>query len=161
MSTKTTITTLIRLLTRPYHTDGKQVTQNRYYWCPSTQILVWDNNLEGKATVDDPMEAVKATFLRWRLQELHPILAAAHSGALVTMKNSRMRKMKVTNVSKALDVAQDRAFSCGFPKWRWASLCRTPDDNGLINVVQVMKLVNSRSSRHHGCQLTYTDGESC
>ncbi len=86
-------------------TDGKQVTLKiGITGVLPTQILVWDKaNLEGKVTVDDPMEAVKAIVPKMKAAgaTLSLLLLTL---VLVTMNTLRMRKMKVTKllVSKVL-----------------------------------------------------------
>lgn len=79
----TTITIPIRLLIRPFtDTDGKQVTLKiGITGVLPTQILVWDKaNIEGKVTVDDPMEAVKTIVPQMKAAGADFILVAAHSG---------------------------------------------------------------------------------
>ena len=63
-------------------TDGKQVTLKiGITGVLPTQILVWDKaNLEGKVTVDDPMEAVKTIVPQMKAAGADFILVAAHSG---------------------------------------------------------------------------------
>ena len=84
-------------------TDGKQVTLKiGITGVLPTQILVWDKaNLEGKVTVDDPMEAVKTIVPQMKAAGADFILVAAHSGI---GDNEYTKKMKVTKllVSKVL-----------------------------------------------------------
>lgn len=86
-------------------TDGKQVTLKiGITGVLPTQILVWDKaNLEGKVTVDDPMEAVKTIVPQMKAAGADFILVAAHSG-IGDNEYTRTRKMKVTKllVSKVL-----------------------------------------------------------
>ena len=86
-------------------TDGKQVTLKiGITGVLPTQILVWDKaNLEGKVTVDDPMEAVKTIVPQMKAAgaDLFLLLLIL---VLATMNILRTRKMKVTKllVSKVL-----------------------------------------------------------
>ena len=86
-------------------TDGKQVTLKiGITGVLPTQILVWDKaNLEGKVTVDDPMEAVKTIVPQMKAAGLILFLLLLIL-VLATMNILRTRKMKVTKllVSKVL-----------------------------------------------------------
>ena len=69
-----------------------------------TQILVWDKaNLEGKVTVDDPMEAVKTIVPQMKAAGADFILVAAYSG-IGDNEYTKNEEMKVTKllVSKVL-----------------------------------------------------------
>lgn len=66
--------------------------------------LVWDKaNLEGKATVDDPMEAVKTIVPQMKAAGADFILVAAYSG-IGDNEYTKNEEMKVTKllVSKVL-----------------------------------------------------------
>lgn len=86
-------------------TDGKQVTLKiGITGVLPTQILVWDKaNLEGKVTVDDPMEAVKTIVPQMKAAGADFILVAAHSG-IGDNEYTKNEEMKVTKllVSKVL-----------------------------------------------------------
>ena len=86
-------------------TDGKQVTLKiGITGVLPTQILVWDKaNLEGKATVDDPMEAVKTIVPQMKAAGADFILVAAYSG-IGDNEYTKNEEMKVTKllVSKVL-----------------------------------------------------------
>ena len=86
-------------------TDGKQVTLKiGITGVLPTQILVWDKaNLEGKATVDDPMEAVKTIVPQMKSAGADFILVAAYSG-IGDNEYTKNEEMKVTKllVSKVL-----------------------------------------------------------
>ena len=86
-------------------TDGKQVTLKiGITGVLPTQILVWDRaNLEGKVTVDDPMEAVKTIVPQMKAAGADFILVAAHSG-IGDNEYTKNEEMKVTKllVSKVL-----------------------------------------------------------
>ncbi len=157
---------LIRLLTRPsIDTDGKQVTQNLVLLRPSTVILVLMAPIfEGKVTVDDPMEAVKAivqdeaagadfylsccslwywwqwqsgTRWMWVKRRLpncwyRRCWCCCDSGILM-----RISQMEMVQASL-----------CEIPWW-W---CQWSHQWGNL----WLWLVNSRSFRHHGCQIDFT-----
>ena len=86
-------------------TDGKQVTLKiGITGVLPTQILVWDKaNLEGKVTVDDPMEAVKTIVPQMKAAGADFILVTAHSG-IGDNEYTKNEEMKVTKllVSKVL-----------------------------------------------------------
>ena len=86
-------------------TDGKQVTLKiGITGVLPTQILVWDKaNLEGKVTVDDPMEAVKTIVPQMKAAGADFILVAAYSG-IGDNEYTKNEEMKVTKllVSKVL-----------------------------------------------------------
>ena len=85
--------------------DGKQVTLKiGITGVLPTQILVWDKaNLEGKVTVDDPMEAVKTIVPQMKAAGADFILVAAYSG-IGDNEYTKNEEMKVTKllVSKVL-----------------------------------------------------------
>ena len=86
-------------------TDGKQVTLKiGITGVLPTQILVWDKaNIEGKVTVDDPMEAVKTIVPQMKAAGADFILVAAYSG-IGDNEYTKNEEMKVTKllVSKVL-----------------------------------------------------------
>ena len=130
-------------------TDGKQVTLKiGITGVLPTQILVWDKaNLEGKVTVDDPMEAVKAIVPKMKAAGADYILVAAHSGIGDNeyTKNEENEGYQIAGIEGVDAVATGHShadFPNGDGTSFYAKYPGVDDVNGLINV-----------------KLTYTDGK--
>ena len=100
-------------------TDGKQVTLKiGITGVLPTQILVWDKaNLEGKVTVDDPMEAVKAIVPKMKAAGADFILVAAHSGIGDNeyTKNEENEGYQIAGIEGVDAVATGHKFLCKIP----------------------------------------------
>ena len=83
-------------------TDGKQVTLKiGITGVLPTQILVWDKaNLEGKVTVDDPMEAVKTIVPQMKATKLlvSKVLMLLRQGILMRISQMVMVQVFMPNI---------------------------------------------------------------
>ena len=138
-------------------TDGKQVTLKiGITGVLPTQILVWDKaNLEGKVTVDDPMEAVKTIVPQMKAAGADYILVAAHSGIGDNeyTKNEENEGYQIAGIEGVDAVATGHShadFPNGDGTSFYAKYPGVDDVNGLINGKPVVtngkwKVVNSKA----------------
>ena len=148
-------------------TDGKQVTLKiGITGVLPTQILVWDKaNLEGKVTVDDPMEAVKAIVPKMKAAGADFILVAAHSGIGDNeyTKNEENEGYQIAGIEGVDAVATGHShadFPNGDGTSFYAKYPGVDDVNGLINGKPVV--MAGKFGDHLGImdvKLTYTDGK--
>ena len=148
-------------------TDGKQVTLKiGITGVLPTQILVWDKaNLEGKVTVDDPMEAVKAIVPKMKAAGADYILVAAHSGIGDNeyTKNEENEGYQIAGIEGVDAVATGHShadFPNGDGTSFYAKYPGVDDVNGLINGKPVV--MAGKFGDHLGImdvKLTYTDGK--
>ena len=148
-------------------TDGKQVTLKiGITGVLPTQILVWDKaNLEGKVTVDDPMEAVKAIVPKMKAAGADFILVAAHSGIGDNeyTKNEDNEGYQIAGIEGVDAVATGHShadFPNGDGTSFYAKYPGVDDVNGLINGKPVV--MAGKFGDHLGImdvKLTYTDGK--
>ncbi|MDU7944022.1 MAG: bifunctional 2',3'-cyclic-nucleotide 2'-phosphodiesterase/3'-nucleotidase, partial [Streptococcus salivarius] len=131
-----------------------------------TQILVWDKaNLEGKVTVDDPMEAVKAIVPKMKAAGADFILVAAHSGIGDNeyTKNEENEGYQIAGIEGVDAVATGHShadFPNGDGTSFYAKYPGVDDVNGLINGKPVV--MAGKFGDHLGImdvKLTYTDGK--
>ena len=131
--------------------------------------MVWDKaNLEGKVTVDDPMEAVKAIVPKMKAAGADFILVAAHSGIGDNeyTKNEENEGYQIAGIEGVDAVATGHShadFPNGDGTSFYAKYPGVDDVNGLINGNLWLWLVNRGSSRYHGCQIDLHEWqmESC
>ena len=148
-------------------TDGKQVTLKiGITGVLPTQILVWDKaNLEGKVTVDDPMEAVKTIVPQMKAAGADFILVAAHSGIGDNeyTKNEENEGYQIAGIEGVDAVATGHShadFPNGDGTSFYAKYPGVDDVNGLINGKPVV--MAGKFGDHLGImdvKLTYTDGK--
>ena len=148
-------------------TDGKQVTLKiGITGVLPTQILVWDKaNLEGKVTVDDPMEAVKTIVPQMKAAGADYILVAAHSGIGDNeyTKNEENEGYQIAGIEGVDAVATGHShadFPNGDGTSFYAKYPGVDDVNGLINGKPVV--MAGKFGDHLGImdvKLTYTNGK--
>ncbi len=165
----TTITNPYRFVNKTFtDTDGQTGNAKIALLVSFQHRFIWDKaNLEGKVTVDDPMEAVSAHRLKMKRFSAWATLSllAAHSGISDNEYTKNEKKMKVTKllVSKVLMLLR-QAFSLRISQMEmacfYAKYPGADDVNGLINGNLWLRL---QIRDHLGImdvkQFRYTDGK--